>query len=73
MSDDMWSTKVWDDLEMFFPDDHNESRMMLTTRLYDVAAYRDPSGSLHEMHLLDEDQSWNLLRKKVFTHLDCPI
>lgn len=70
--DDMWSTKVWDELKMVFPDDNNGSRIMLTTRLYDVAAHPNPLSSLHEMHLLDEDQSWNLLRQKVFTHLDCP-
>ncbi|KAH6777726.1 hypothetical protein C2S51_009038 [Perilla frutescens var. frutescens] len=71
--DDMWSTKVWDYLRMLFPDEHNGSRIMLTTRLYDVAVYPNPFSPLHEMHLLGEDQSWNLLRHKVFAHLDCPI
>ncbi|KAK6136240.1 hypothetical protein DH2020_030029 [Rehmannia glutinosa] len=68
--DDIWSTKVWDDVRKIFPDDHNGSRVMLTTRLSDVAAYAGSSSLLHEMRFMDEDQSWNLLRQKVFK-LEC--
>ncbi|KAI3459069.1 hypothetical protein Pfo_015732 [Paulownia fortunei] len=71
--DDMWSTTVWDDLKMIFPDDHNGSRIMLTTRLSDVAAYADSSSSLYEMRFMDADQSWNLLRQKVFKQENCPL
>ncbi|KAL0341555.1 UNVERIFIED_CONTAM: putative disease resistance protein [Sesamum calycinum] len=35
--DDVWSTKVWDDLKMFFPNNNNGSRIMLTTRESSVA------------------------------------
>ncbi|KAI3459098.1 hypothetical protein Pfo_015761 [Paulownia fortunei] len=70
--DDMWSTKAWDDVKMIFPDDGNGSRIMLTTRLLDVAAYADSSTPLHEMRFMDANQSWNLLQQKVFTHQDCP-
>ncbi|KAI3459100.1 hypothetical protein Pfo_015763 [Paulownia fortunei] len=70
--DDMWSTKAWDDVRKIFPDDGNGSRIMLTTRLSDVAAYADSSSPLHEMRFMDADQSWNLLWQKVFTHEDCP-
>ncbi|KAL0402643.1 UNVERIFIED_CONTAM: putative late blight resistance proteinR1B-14 [Sesamum latifolium] len=73
--DDMWSTKVWDDVKMIFPDDDNGSRIIITTRLLDVASYTDSSSSSppHEMHFLDEDQSWNLLRQIVFEQEDCPV
>lgn len=47
--DDVWSTKVWDDVRNIFPDDGNGSRIMLTTRLLDVAAYPDPCSPFHEM------------------------
>ncbi|KAI3473826.1 hypothetical protein Pfo_030979 [Paulownia fortunei] len=70
--DDMWSTEAWDDVKMIFPDDGNGSRIMLTTRLLDVAAYADSSTPLHEMRFMDANQSWNLLQQKVFTHQDCP-
>ncbi|KAI3459097.1 hypothetical protein Pfo_015760 [Paulownia fortunei] len=70
--DDIWSTKAWDDVKMLFPDDHNGSRIMLTTRLADVAAYADSSSPPHEMRFLDADQSWNLFQQKAFAQEDCP-
>ncbi|XP_042038739.1 putative late blight resistance protein homolog R1A-4 [Salvia splendens] len=37
--DDTWSTKVWDEIRMCFPDDNNGSRIVLTTRMTDLARY----------------------------------
>ncbi|KAL0302926.1 UNVERIFIED_CONTAM: putative late blight resistance proteinR1A-4 [Sesamum radiatum] len=73
--DDMWSTKAWDDLKMIFPDDDNRSRIIVTTRLLDVATYANFPSSCppHKMHFLDEDQSWNLLRQMVFKQEDCAV
>ncbi|KAL0298519.1 UNVERIFIED_CONTAM: putative late blight resistance proteinR1B-19 [Sesamum radiatum] len=70
--DDMWSTKAWDDVRRILPDDSNGSRIIITTRLQDVAAYADSSSPLHEMRFMDVDQSWILLRQKVFTEQHCP-
>ncbi|KAL0332939.1 UNVERIFIED_CONTAM: Disease resistance protein RPP8 [Sesamum calycinum] len=72
--DDMWSTKAWDEVKMILPDDDNGSRIIMTTRLLDVARYVDSSSSSppREMHFLDEDQSWNLLRQLVFKQEECP-
>ncbi|KAL8557597.1 hypothetical protein ACS0TY_004882 [Phlomoides rotata] len=42
--DDIWSTEAWDDVRNIFPDDKNGSRIMLTTRLSDVAAYVSSSS-----------------------------
>ncbi|KAL0364924.1 UNVERIFIED_CONTAM: putative late blight resistance proteinR1A-4 [Sesamum angustifolium] len=70
--DDIWSTKAWDDVRRTFPDDNNGSRIILTTRLQDVAAYADSSSPVHEMHFMDVDQSWKLLRHKVFQQKRCP-
>ncbi|XP_011084848.1 putative late blight resistance protein homolog R1A-3 [Sesamum indicum] len=69
--DDMWSTKTWDDVRRFFPDDQNGSRVLITTRLSDVAVYAS-SSSLHQMRFLDEEWSWNLLHDKVFEQQSCP-
>ncbi|KAL7139817.1 hypothetical protein ABFS83_09G078800 [Erythranthe nasuta] len=66
--DDMWSTKAWDDTKRIFPNNNNGSRILLTTRLSDVAAYADPCSPLHEMPFMDADQSWSLLQQKVFRH-----
>ncbi|KAK4433090.1 putative late blight resistance proteinR1B-16 [Sesamum alatum] len=70
--DDMWSTKAWDDVRRIFPDDGNGSRIIITTRLQDVAAYADSSSPLHEMRFMDVDQSWILLQQKVFNEQHCP-
>ncbi|KAH6769240.1 hypothetical protein C2S51_014576 [Perilla frutescens var. frutescens] len=70
--DDMWSTEAWDDVRNIFPDDGNGSRIMLTTRLSDVASYPDSSSLSHQMQLMDANQSWNLLKGKVFKNQDCP-
>ncbi|KAL0417275.1 UNVERIFIED_CONTAM: putative late blight resistance proteinR1B-16 [Sesamum latifolium] len=71
--DDMWSTKVWDDMKRIFPDDGNGSRIMLTTRLQGVAVYATDSFSPpHRIRLLDEDKSWHLLCQEVFGQESCP-
>ncbi|KAG8378917.1 hypothetical protein BUALT_Bualt07G0034500 [Buddleja alternifolia] len=70
--DDMWETEIWDEVRRLFPDDCVGSRVLLSTRLSDVARYAN-SVSLHEMQFLNEDESWSLLCKKVFlTEEDCP-
>lgn len=70
--DDIWSTNVWDDVHRLFPDDSNGSRILVTTRELDIALYVDSLRRYHEMHLLSVDQSWNLLKKKVFAEEHCP-
>ncbi|XP_011071935.1 putative late blight resistance protein homolog R1A-3 [Sesamum indicum] len=69
--DDIWSIKVWDDLKKFFPDNRNGSRIMMTTRLTNVAV---SLGTLepYSMDFLDYDKSWNLLCEKVFGEKSCP-
>ncbi|KAL0441046.1 UNVERIFIED_CONTAM: Disease resistance protein RPP13 [Sesamum radiatum] len=63
--DDIWSTKIWNNLRRFFPDNRNGSRILMTTRLTNVAV---SLGSLkpYLMDFLDEAKSWNLLCEKVF-------
>ncbi|XP_073288377.1 putative late blight resistance protein homolog R1A-3 [Primulina huaijiensis] len=63
--DDMWDTKAWNNLKMFFPDDVNGSRIMLTSRLYDVADCVCPNCSPHCMHFLRASESWDLLKSKL--------
>ncbi|XP_051116825.1 putative late blight resistance protein homolog R1B-16 [Andrographis paniculata] len=69
--DDVWSTKVWDDVKHAFPNVCNGSRILLTSRLSDVAYYAGGSNFIHEMKFLDADASWNLLRMKVFGQEHC--
>ncbi|XP_073121327.1 putative late blight resistance protein homolog R1A-3 [Henckelia pumila] len=71
--DDIWDINAWDALKMMFPDDKAGSRIMLTTRIADVAVYASPSRTLHQISLLSDDQSWMLLCAKVFGNEPCPI
>ncbi|KAK4402243.1 putative late blight resistance proteinR1B-17 [Sesamum angolense] len=64
--DDVWDVKPWDDTRRFFPDDNNGSRIIVTTRESSVADYTGSGSSHHQMNLLKDDDSWNLLRQKVF-------
>ncbi|KAI3464105.1 hypothetical protein Pfo_020768 [Paulownia fortunei] len=63
--DDVWNTEVWDDLRSLFPDDHNGSRVLLTTRLEEVAESASPFSN-YRIRFLDKEESWYLLREKVF-------
>ncbi|KAG8378883.1 hypothetical protein BUALT_Bualt07G0030900 [Buddleja alternifolia] len=64
--DDLWSTNGWDDFKSSFPNYRNGSRVMMTTRLTDVAASLG-SHNPYFMKFLDEDNSWNLLCDKAFS------
>ncbi|XP_057773794.1 putative late blight resistance protein homolog R1A-10 [Salvia miltiorrhiza] len=70
--DDMWSTGFWDEIRMYFPDNSNGSRIVITTRESDVAKYADSKSFQHQVQLLSESQSWDLLRQIVFGEEDWP-
>ena len=71
--DDIWSTKFWDEIRMYFPDDNNGSRIVITTRESGVANYVDSLSAQHQVQLLSDSESWNLLYQIVFGEEDCPI
>ncbi|KAL0364749.1 UNVERIFIED_CONTAM: putative late blight resistance proteinR1A-4 [Sesamum angustifolium] len=68
--DDMWDVKPWDDTSRFFPDENNGSQIIVTTRESSVADYTGSGSSHHQMNLLKDDESWNLLHQKVFAPED---
>ncbi|XP_073064503.1 putative late blight resistance protein homolog R1A-10 [Primulina eburnea] len=70
MMDDMWSTEPWDDVKRFFPDNSNRSRIVITTRLSDMAIHL--GSSAFQMNFLDKEKSWDLLCRNVFTQTSCP-
>ncbi|KAL8458622.1 hypothetical protein ACS0TY_036222 [Phlomoides rotata] len=70
--DDMWSIEAWDKVKIFFPDNKNGSRIMITTRLSNLA-FQFTGSYNFQMQFLDEDESWNLFCKIVFGKDDCPI
>nr|AAT39951.2 Disease resistance protein, putative [Solanum demissum] len=70
--DDVWDTKAWDYLHMCFQGIKNGSRIILTTRLSEVAQYATCESNTHDLPLLRDDESWKLLQKKVFHGDNCP-
>ncbi|CAH1433466.1 unnamed protein product [Lactuca virosa] len=70
--DDIWSTEAWDKLKLFFPDHNTGSRILLTSRLTEVAAHAKSHGLIHHLQHLTEEESWELLCGKVFQGDECP-
>ncbi|KAG8388540.1 hypothetical protein BUALT_Bualt02G0136100 [Buddleja alternifolia] len=68
--DDIWDQHTWLEFKRFFPDVHNGSRILLTTRQFEVA--RDMTNAIHEMQILNKEDSWDLLRGNLFQDKLCP-
>ncbi|XP_057775421.1 putative late blight resistance protein homolog R1A-3 [Salvia miltiorrhiza] len=68
--DDIWSVEAWDEVRCFFPNNGSGSRILLTTRLSDVA--NNCGSSCLSKSLLNENESWELFCKKAFQNEDCP-
>ncbi|XP_019185739.1 PREDICTED: putative late blight resistance protein homolog R1B-23 [Ipomoea nil] len=63
--DDIWSVEAWDSVKACFPDNENGSRVLLTTRSAEVATIIGSNNDFsHQMHLLEEGESWNLFHEK---------
>ncbi|KAK4402485.1 putative late blight resistance proteinR1A-10 [Sesamum angolense] len=65
--DDIWDNIVWAAFRRYLPDNGNGSRIMLTTRLQQVARYANDKdgGFILKKRFLNEEESWHLLREKV--------
>ncbi|PHT32818.1 putative late blight resistance protein -like protein R1B-14 [Capsicum baccatum] len=69
--DDVWETSVWDDLVSCFNDANNGSRIILTTRNLEVANYTRFQSDPLQLRMFNDDESWELLRKKVVGEESC--
>ncbi|KAL8544346.1 hypothetical protein ACS0TY_004766 [Phlomoides rotata] len=69
--DDIWSVEAWGKVKSFFPD-NNGSRIMITTRLSNLA-FELSDRYVFKMQFLEDNKSWDLLCEIVFGKLDCPI
>ncbi|XP_022846829.1 putative late blight resistance protein homolog R1A-3 isoform X2 [Olea europaea var. sylvestris] len=70
--DDIWDTKLWDDLKRIFPDDGTGSRILFTTRNKEVSSKLSPHCVINTLPFLSEDECLDLLQKKVFRGKSCP-
>ncbi|XP_058769240.1 putative disease resistance RPP13-like protein 3 [Vicia villosa] len=69
--DDLWKIQDWDEVKDAFPDENKGSRILITSRLKEVASHtgRDPP---YYLQFLSEEQSWELFFKKVFRGEEYP-
>ncbi|XP_057800153.1 late blight resistance protein R1-A-like [Salvia miltiorrhiza] len=70
--DDMWSVEVWKKMMVFFPDKNDGSRIVVTTRLSNLATELTNSNSIG-MRFLDDVCSWSLFSKTVFGDEGFPL
>ncbi|KAL7115034.1 hypothetical protein ACP275_04G159100 [Erythranthe tilingii] len=68
--DDIWSIEAWEEVSRFFPENNNGSRIVVTTRISNVAIHFD--STCIELNFLDEDKSWKLFCQKAFDQVGCP-
>ncbi|KAL8056779.1 hypothetical protein ABFX02_04G140650 [Erythranthe guttata] len=68
--DGVWNKEVLEHLERLSPDIMSESRVLLTTTLKEVALF-PKTHQIYDMRFLDNQQSWCLLRDKVFDEMPC--
>lgn len=64
--DDIWGMEVWDGLKSAFPRRKVGSRIMLTTRNWEVALHADARSDPHQLRALTRDEGFMLLCNKAF-------
>ncbi|XP_071927913.1 disease resistance protein RPM1-like [Coffea arabica] len=72
--DDVWSIDAWEAIKCVLPDSTIASRVVLTTRIADVAS-ASCLGSLdavYKMEPLSDKESWTLFCNRTFQCNDCP-
>ncbi|PHT60181.1 hypothetical protein CQW23_02544 [Capsicum baccatum] len=72
--DDVWSIQAWEAIRYVLPDVNNGSRVILTTRLLDVASFysTETNGYVYEVKPLSAEESWILFSRKAFHGNSCP-
>uniref|UniRef100_A0A7N2MZ55 Uncharacterized protein n=1 Tax=Quercus lobata TaxID=97700 RepID=A0A7N2MZ55_QUELO len=76
--DDIWKTNVWNEVSTAFPNNSNGSRILITSRIKEVALHATtinnsvPPIPPYELPFLNKDKSWELFSKKVFWEGTCP-
>ncbi|KAL5855019.1 hypothetical protein ACOSQ3_004852 [Xanthoceras sorbifolium] len=68
--DDVWDKESWESLKKAFPDNKNRSRVIITTRIKEVAERSDERTHAHKLRYLRLDESWQLFCEKVFRNLN---
>ncbi|KAJ0501033.1 putative P-loop containing nucleoside triphosphate hydrolase, leucine-rich repeat domain superfamily [Helianthus annuus] len=64
--DDIWHIETWDNLKLFFPHGDNGSRILITSRITEVAKHANLDGMILPLGCLNKEKGWELLCQKVF-------
>ncbi|KAJ4724318.1 Disease resistance protein [Melia azedarach] len=70
VADDVWHKEAWESLKRAFPDNMNGSRVIITTRIQEVAESSDGRTHSHKLRFLRPDESWDLFCEKAFRDLN---
>ncbi|XP_062096059.1 disease resistance protein RPM1-like [Humulus lupulus] len=72
--DDIWDVDVWEAVKVAFRSNNNGSRVMITTRIADVASSstKDVGGEIITLDPLSSEDSWTLFCAKAFQGNACP-
>ncbi|KAL5832279.1 hypothetical protein ACOSQ4_017633 [Xanthoceras sorbifolium] len=68
--DDVWDKEAWRSLKRAFPDNKNGSRVIITTRLKEVAESSDERTYAHNLRKLRPVESWQLFCEKTFQNFN---
>ena len=75
--DDIWEIEAWNEVSAAFPNNSNGSRILITSRIKEVALHGTSVNSVpippYELPFLNEDKSWELFCRKVFRGATCPL
>lgn len=66
--DDVWRNEDWDMIQAAFPDVKNGSRMVITTRNLAVSNHPNTRKIIHEVKLLNNEESIELFNRKAFPY-----
>ncbi|CAN1252385.1 Disease resistance protein RPM1 [Linum perenne] len=66
--DDVWNVNVWSEIKVLLPDGENNCRVMITTRMEDIALYCSSDEGSHVYHVkpLENDEAWELFCSRAF-------
>ncbi|XP_078153429.1 putative disease resistance RPP8-like protein 2 isoform X3 [Carex rostrata] len=68
--DDVWTDDLWTQIGEALPDEDNGSRVLITTRFFNIAKKADPTCEPYRPRLLTKELSLELLLKKAFPNQD---
>ncbi|KAJ4786532.1 Disease resistance protein RPP8 [Rhynchospora pubera] len=68
--DDVWTPKLWDQFQHVLPNTNMGSRVLITTRISEIAKKADSTSDPYNMRYLSEEESQKLLLKNAFPFQD---